>query len=360
MRILILILAWVTPALIAEMFGWGSSWGGGSAFADYIIPIPVAGGVMHVPTFLVLALVVFSNSREAEPGSSYLPLVAICIAAAGLTAMLDFERLNSWLFTDYTPYGSPFRLDENPLFLFVVTDALWAGIYLNAIGKASPARSWFVLPLVPLVVIAGVALAYRTGDPVFKIGPVFPGSARGEETWMIYTPVPYDEVAFLNWLEKSSLSRPWANANTEHVAMLFTNSLQAMKYSWKEDTKTGNEHIVATICLYEEDQSVVPYAGSYDCFAGHETATEALARLTTEESTGLGRDIDSWYAMALMCDDVTIPDTPSTEIARAGMCQGMHNVYPKRLQSFIAKYGEDSPQVRFVRTEATARKLAMP
>ena len=129
---------------------------------------------------------------------------------------------------------------------------------------------------------------------------------------------------------------------------------------WKEDTKTGNEHIVATICLYEEDQSVVPYAGSYDCFAGHETATEALARLTTEESTGLGRDIDSWYAMALMCDDVTIPDTPSTEIARAGMCQGMHNVYPKRLQSFIAKYGENSPQVRFVRTEATARKLAMP
>ena len=360
MRILILILAWVTPALIAEMLGWRSSWGGGGAFADYIIPIPVAGGVMHVPSFVVLALVVFSNSRDAESGRSYLPLVAFCIAAAGLTAMLDFERLNSWLFTDYTPYGSPFRLDDNPLFLFVVTDALWAGIYLNAIGKASPARSWFIFPLVPLVVIAGVALAYRTGDPVFKIGPVFPGSARGEETWMIYTPVPYDEAAFLNWLEKSSLSRPWANANTEHVAMLFTNSLQAMKYSWKEDTKTGNEHIVATICLYEEDQSVVPYAGSYDCFAGHETATEALARLTTEESTGLGRDIDSWYAMALMCDDVTIPDTPSTEIARAGMCQGMHNVYPKRLQSFIAKYGENSPQVRFVRTEATARKLAMP
>ncbi|MGB5475093.1 MAG: hypothetical protein WBQ78_16655, partial [Gammaproteobacteria bacterium] len=269
-------------------------------------------------------------------------------------------RLNSWLFTDYEPSGSPFRFDSNPFFLFVTTDALWAGIYSLTIGKASPVRSWLVLPLVPLVVIAGHALAYRTGGPVFKIGPAFPGSSRGEETLMIYTSAPYEEAVFLDWLDTSSLSRPWTNPNAEHVAVVFTNSLQAVKWYWKKDEETGDEDIIATICLYEEDQSVVPYAGYHDCFAGHETAGETLARLTTEESTGLGRDIDSWYALARLCDNVDIPDTPSTDIKRAGMCQGMHRVYPKRLRQFIARYGEDSPQVRFVRAEGAARNLAAP
>jgi len=360
MRILILVLAWLTPALIAEMLGWRGIWGSGGAFGDYIIPIPVAGGAMHVPSFAVLALIVFANRRKAESGRSYLPLLTFCIAAAGLAAMLDFDRLNSWLFTDYEPYGSPFRLERNPLFLFVTTDALWAGIYLLTIGKASPVRYWLVLPLVPLVVIAGQALAYRTGSPVFKIGPAFPGSTQGEETRMIYTPVPYEVAGFLDWLDKSSLSRPWMNPNAEHVAVVFTNSLQSMERYWEKDAETGDEDIVATICLYEEDQSVVPYAGYHDCFAGHETADETLDRLTTEESTGLGRDIDSWYALARLCDDVNVPDTSSTDIKRAGMCQGMHRVYPERLRQFIARYGEDSPQVRFVRVEGAARNLAAP
>ena len=129
MHILVLVLAWLTPALIAEMLGWRGVWGGGGAFGDYIIPIPVAGGAMHVPSFVVLAVVVFANRRRTEAGRSFLPLFAFCIAAAGLAAMLDFDRLNSWLFTDYEPSGSPFRFDSNPFFLFVTTDALWAGIY---------------------------------------------------------------------------------------------------------------------------------------------------------------------------------------------------------------------------------------
>ena len=47
------------PALIAGALGWKGVWGSGSALADFLIPIPVAGGVLQVPTFLVRGLIVF-------------------------------------------------------------------------------------------------------------------------------------------------------------------------------------------------------------------------------------------------------------------------------------------------------------
>ena len=228
-------MAWLTPAVIAELLGWRGTWGAGGAFADYIIPIPVAGGTMHVPSFVVLALVVFANRHKLESARSVLPLVAFAVAAAGLAAMLDYDRLNSWLFTDYTPHGSPFRLDSNPLFLFITTDALWAGLYLQMRGRRVPGPAWLALPLAPLLVMAGNALTYKTGGPVFKIGPGMPGMVRGEETSVIYTSAPYDEGVFLDWLESSSLLPPWENVNTEHEAVIFTSSLELMKKFWKFD-----------------------------------------------------------------------------------------------------------------------------
>ena len=45
--------AWVTPALMAGALGWSGIWGSGSAFGDYLIPVPVAGGALHVPSFAV-------------------------------------------------------------------------------------------------------------------------------------------------------------------------------------------------------------------------------------------------------------------------------------------------------------------
>jgi|GEM_PF-3339390 len=56
-------LAWVSPALIAELLGWKGIWGAGSAFFDALIPIPVAGGVMHVPGFAAVAGLIWSEQR---------------------------------------------------------------------------------------------------------------------------------------------------------------------------------------------------------------------------------------------------------------------------------------------------------
>lgn len=50
------LIAWPLPALIAGALGWEGVWGSGSALVDYLIPIPVAGGSLHVPSFLFCGL----------------------------------------------------------------------------------------------------------------------------------------------------------------------------------------------------------------------------------------------------------------------------------------------------------------
>lgn len=360
MRIAVLILAWVTPALIAGAAGWSGIWGTGSALVEYLIPIPVAGGALHVPSFAVLAMVVASSRGWPDSGRSLLPVIAFGIAAAAMAGMLDFDRLNGWLFTDYEPYGSPVRFDGNALFLFVMTDALWAGIFSLGVGLRPPARSWIALPLVPLTIIAIAGWNYKFGGPEFAIGPTLPGDVRGNQVKLIYTSQPYDEPALLAWLEDSALAPPWTNPNAEHEAIVFTNSLQLMKYVWRDPSDIRGEATVATICRYEEDRSVAIHADYFDCFAGWETVDEAIAGFAAREPAGLGRDVDTWFALARFCDDVDTTEGDARDIKRVGICMGMRRVYPERLSRIAANYGEDSPQFRFVRDEGAARGLTGP
>lgn len=356
-RIIILIAAWITPAIIAGLLGWSDVWGAGSAFVDYLIPIPVAGGVFHVPSFIVLAIIVFAIGSDGSTVRSLLPAVAFAVAAGALALMLDYERLNGWLFTDYEPYGSPFRFDRNPFLLFIVTDACWAGIYALVAGRSSPALYWALVPLAVGFVIAASVLQYSTAGPTFKLGGPVPVEGRGNEIRLVYTSSPYDEAAFLDWLAKGPVGVPWETPNAEHTAVVFTNSLQMLK--WGEYSKIKGEQTIATICLYEEDRSAIAHVGYHDCFAGRETAMETYNRLRDEVSTGLGREVDNWYAMARLCDDVPVEEKSSQDIARTSMCAGIRKVFPKRLQQITGKYGEDSEQVRFVRAEALARGLSV-
>lgn len=356
MHFVILILAWVTPAAIAGMLGWSGIWGSGSAFGEYLIPIPVAGGVFHVPSFAIAAGVILASRNSIGPLSRYLPVLAFSMLALALSLMLEFDRLNAWLFTDYKPSGSPFRLDGNPLLLFVATDAFWVGTYALMRGFSSPAKTWYVMPLVPLAVIGFSAVHYQTSGPVFKLGGSTYTTSRGQQIITVYTSSSYDEEAFVKWIEEDrQLSLPWFNVNSEHVAVFFTNSMQSIK--WGRFDQVESESTVATICLYEEDRSIIPHRGYYDCFAGRSTVEQEMADLAVSESTGLGRDVDFWYARLLLCDGVEIPEAAATDIARIGVCKGMIEVYPRNVSRFTEIYGADSEQLRFVRAEAATRGL---
>ena len=89
-----LVIAWTAPALAAGVLGWSGIWGSGSALVDYLIPIPVAGGVLHLPSFIVTTALVWpmraGSARIAGAGSAPWLLGA---AAVGLLMMLDTERL---------------------------------------------------------------------------------------------------------------------------------------------------------------------------------------------------------------------------------------------------------------------------
>ena len=97
--------------MIAGILGWPGIWGTGSALVEYLIPVPVAGGFLHVPSFVVATGIILISRRSTGQAIRYLPVLAFSTLAVALSLMLEFDRLHAWLFTDYQPPGSPFRLD---------------------------------------------------------------------------------------------------------------------------------------------------------------------------------------------------------------------------------------------------------
>ena len=110
MRLIILTLAWVTPAIITEILGWRGIWGSGSAFGDALIPIPVAGGCLHVVSFCLSAAIVYREHRLPSSTQNILPIIAGALFMGMIALQIDYDRLNAYLFSDYQPYGSPVRL----------------------------------------------------------------------------------------------------------------------------------------------------------------------------------------------------------------------------------------------------------
>ncbi|HBO13858.1 MAG TPA: hypothetical protein DD491_13805 [Halieaceae bacterium] len=351
MKTALLIAAWLTPALIAGVLGWTGIWGTGSALVEFLIPVPVAGGVLHVPSFAVLLGIVLFLGRRTGSAARWVAVGAFAFCLAAVAAQVDVERLGGWLFTDYQPHGSPLRLDGNPLFLFIATDAFWAGVYALAVAPSPPRAAWLAVPLAPLLVTGIAVTDYGTGGPVFTIGGIFQGPSRGRVTEVVYTSAAYDESLLREWLaSKPGFARPWLTPNAEHVALVFSNSLDAVK-SRRVDALAGAD-TVGTFCLYEEDQRIEAHPGFHDCFAGHETTLEALKRLTAAQQTGLGDDIDRWAAQLALCRGVEPPAERHFDIERVSLCGTVARSYERALQLAIGRYGEDSAQVAYLRSTA--------
>ena len=86
-------------------------WGSGSALVDYLIPIPVAGGALHVPSFvLLMVLVVLGPQLSAKAAGRARALALGALLTGGVLLLPPPE----W------------RLSENPLGLFLAVDALVA------------------------------------------------------------------------------------------------------------------------------------------------------------------------------------------------------------------------------------------
>ena len=80
--------------------------------------------------------------------------------------------------------------------------------------------------------------------------------------------------------------------------------------------------------------------------------SEKLTESLKSTDTGLGRDVDNWYASAKLCEGVAVPEGYVDGIAIIDLCRGVRQSYPKMLERFTRQYGEDSQQVAFVKSNA--------
>lgn len=342
----ILLAAWLTPALIAGALGWSGIWGTGSALVEFLLPLPVAGGVLHVPSF-VLAVAVIARTRSRPAGRRVVALAAFAVCAAAAALALDADRLVASLVSDYSPAGSLLRFDANALLLFVGSDAFWVGTWALAAVDVVPLRHWIVVPAA-----AGAVLAVRTfglvsGEPRFIAGGTFPGPERGEEVALVYTTAGYAEERLLGWLAGSGgVTPPAQNPNAEHLAVFFSSSRDLVER--RSLDLLDSARTVATVCLYEEDESIQPHPGYYDCFAERATVSAELAAAAAAARTGLGPEVDAWAGRLALCAGAPLPAEPRRDVERERLCADLDSERDALARRLARRYGIDSPERRFV------------
>ena len=320
-KLALLLFAWVLPAVIAGALGWSGIWGGSSAFGDYLIPIPVAGGVLHVPSFIVLVIAVSAMDRLSHTKQNIVPAFAFAVFLAAMDLQADTTRLANWLFTDFTPSGSPLRFGKNPLYLFVACDAFSLWLY-SVLRGAWPSFKWWLAACAPAVAIVLAALApVGTGSPRFEIGGAR-NLDRSRAEHMVYTSSPFDEASYSAWYaERDYFAAPWHSPNYEHSAIYFSSSLDVVERR-RFDALT-DEVVVATACLYEDDVSMQWHAGLYDCFAGRQSTEDVLRAIAETIDTDVEPRERYRLATEQLCRDWTpLADyEPWMDIRKERLCR---------------------------------------
>ncbi|HWA39906.1 MAG TPA: hypothetical protein VG873_18790 [Burkholderiales bacterium] len=266
-------LAWPAPALIAGALGWKGIWGSGSALVDYLIPIPVAGGVFHAMTFAGVTVVLVSQRYwpGIAPGLGRAVLLAVSVVGAWL--LYDFERR---------------RLLENPIGLFLLTDGLLAQLFVGAFGGRWPAgaREWGAALVAAAVLPAAVIGAIRANDP--RVGQPFtyagsrPGPQRGDEVHFVISNGPVSAPGFKAAAEGFAMGwHPRYNMNDEDVAVYFFTDRSAAQMQ-------DDRGAAMTYCMYQDGTAPFWESGKGDCFSGHETVNERLVRTGSREKACAG------------------------------------------------------------------------
>jgi hypothetical protein len=314
-----LALAWPAPALIAGVLGWKGVWGSGSALGDYLMPIPVAGGALHVMTFIGVSALLLSQKAWPAPLQGLLRGVLLGLALCGLALLLDLTALHQATTTDAALHRLPWQ--ENPLGLFLLTDSLIAQFFVGAFDGRSPAgaREWGLSLAAAFLLPALASSALVTQDP--RHGKAFlyqgsrPGPAHGDEAVIVYTTMPVEAPSFRAQAE--ALAAQWHPANSvnaEDTAVHFLTSLQAARL---QDTKQA----ALTYCMYEDGTPAHWIAGAGDCFARHENFSERLARFLEAQDRQLPVQERERLARQQACEGRNLPPDPMRGLAATYFCK---------------------------------------
>jgi hypothetical protein len=314
-----LALAWPTPALIAGALGWKGVWGAGSALGDYLIPIPVAGGVLHAATFIGVSALLLSQKAWPAPLRGLARGALLGLSLCGLALLLDLSAIHQAATTDALLRRLPWQ--ENPLGLFLLTDSLIAQLFVGAFEGRSPAgaREWGLSLAAAVLLPALASAALVTQDP--RHGKAFvyqgsrPGPARGDEAIIVPTTMPVASPSFRAQAEALAAQwHPAKNVNTEDTAVHFLASLQGARL---QDTKQA----VLTYCMYEDGTPARWQSGEGDCFSQHESFSERLARFQEAQDRQLPMQDRQRLARQQACEGMQLPPDPLRGLAATYFCK---------------------------------------
>lgn len=311
-----MLAAWVTPPVVAGALGWEGIWGSGSAFIDYLIPLPVAGGALHVPSFVVAMAAVGGYARLGDRVAAIVRAAFVGFALLGLAWLIDVERLALVASTDLEYTRIPWQ--ENPLGLFVLSDSLWALAWMASappLGTVLWRAVAVALVLPALYLVGSIKSNARLAEP-FVLGQSRPEPARGDETQWVYTRLSMTDPTFrskaLAWIEPR---RPERAMNVEDVAFLFTDSLEAA--SGLETAPAA-----ATLCVHEDGTPDRWLSGGADCFGDHVTFSDRVAAAAASIPRDVPADVRSYLVARSLCRNVTRADPGNDVLAEQAFCRG--------------------------------------
>jgi hypothetical protein len=317
--LLFLLLAWPVPALIAGALGWKGVWGSGAALVDYLMPIPVAGGVFHTMTFFGVSALLLSQKAWPAPLQGLMRGVLLGLSLCGLALLLDLTALHQAATGDAALHRLPWQ--ENPLGLFLLTDSLIAQFFVGAFDGRSPAgaREWGLSLAAAILLPAFASSALVTQDPRFGKAFLYQGSragpARGDEAVIVYTTMPVASPSFRAQAEVLAAQwHPAKNVNAEDTAVHFLTSLQAARL---QDLKQA----ALTYCMYEDGTPAQWQSGAGDCFSRHENFSERLARSYEAQDRQLPVQERERLARREACGGRTLPPDPMRELAATYFCK---------------------------------------
>jgi hypothetical protein len=278
-----LVVAWVLPAAIAHGLGWSGIWGNSGALADYLVPIPVAGGFLHLLTLGgIVGLLVLS--RGFPDGLRRLvPAVLVGLVLAGAVMLADVGSLYLQATTDLSQATSGSRNSQNPLGLFLITDGLLALLWIlprqeyRPRGAAGAVLSLAALMVPPLLAARGMLGLDSRVDSDFLLAQSIPLESRGDEAVLVYSRRLPSDPGFRAAAEAEARRFDPLDSFASDQAVYFTHSLEAA-----ETRRT--DAVFATYCMYEDGTPPVWLEGLGDCFGPHDSFDDrrqaAYERLT--------------------------------------------------------------------------------
>lgn len=242
------VLAWVVPAVVAGALGWQGIWGSGSAGVDYLIPIPVAGGVLHVPSYGLMAVAVARLPHWSARGLQRWRALALALGIAG--ALMSVE-------------GPGLRLTQNPVGLFLLSDGLLATLALAAAPQRPRLQvdlPSLVLLLAPVALLAAVAWNLSPRSREFNVGAMRQGPGDREVTVYVQTRLRPDSAEF------RSRALAWAMAR-HHPAQWHGIDRTAVYFSRELDAAARADagRVFATLCQTADGRAPRWLPGPGDC-----------------------------------------------------------------------------------------------